>query len=119
MRGRKETVPMQQPAQHMPARRRWPGMLAVQAGLVAASALLLVMPRAEGPFLVVPLLPDGSGHALSWVAQTGGRLVGPARIPGALVVTGDRAALTTAALRHGALITHAPLWACGDPAQRR
>ncbi|QHL90918.1 hypothetical protein GVO57_08935 [Sphingomonas changnyeongensis] len=100
-------------------RSRRPSALTVQAALVAASGLLLVMPRAEGPFLVVPLLPGQSGQAPAWVTETGGRLIGPARIPGALVVTGDRAALASAALGHGALITHAPLWACGGPVQRR
>jgi hypothetical protein len=74
--------------------------------------LLVVVPPARGPMLVVAL---GDGTAATLTAGT--RLVAAGPLPGSLIVDGERATLLPHLMRHGAIAIAARAPGCtGAPA---
>jgi hypothetical protein len=89
--------------------------LAIQLALLLGVAGLGLLPPVSGVMLVLPTMTADPGATLRWVTPAGGSLVAPGPYPGAFVITGNRAAILPAALRHGALVIAARVSGCGRP----
>lgn len=83
--------------------------------IAAAFAILALFPPAHGRMMLVPV--GGASQVVAGAVKHGARIVGSGRVPGTIVVDGDRARIG-ALLDQGILILAAPEWACGN-AERR
>ena len=93
---------------------RWRWLL-LQGALIASAGALSFAPPASGTFLVLPLRPASPGETLAWTLPAGARLLTTGPLPGALVISGERARLLGPAVRHGALLIGSASPACSGP----
>jgi hypothetical protein len=87
--------------------------LLAQFGVLALGVAAVAAPPAQGPMMLVPLVP---GAATGMLADASGRdalLIGRGALPGSYVVAGNRARLLGPMLRRGVLLTAAPPTGCG------
>lgn len=97
-------------------RQRGRTALHIQLGVSAfVLGAALMAPPANGNMLVLPVLNDSTGRTAGWAVAAGGKILGTGRIPGSIVVTGERRRLFAAALRNGAVILAAPGLLCSAP----
>lgn len=89
------------------------GQLALFAGLIGTIALA---PPADGPMLLVPLLPGSSASvaALNLALGGGATLLAAGPFPGSLIVRGDRARILAPLLAGGTLVLAAAPSLCGE-----
>lgn len=101
------------PARRLPTAPSLAGQLAVFAGLIGTIALA---PPAEGPMLLVPLLPGhaGSVAALNLALGSGATLLAAGPLSGSLIVRGNRARLLGPLLASGTLVLAAMPPICGE-----
>jgi hypothetical protein len=84
------------------------------AVIMAAMLFGALYPPSRGKMILVPVWP-GAGHGMLALAiDRHALLVGSGPLPGSFVISGDRAVMTGAMLRHGVLVLAAPPAACGE-----
>jgi hypothetical protein len=76
----------------------------VQCTLIAVTALVALLPPADGMILVAPLIPGRPAETIGWLLPTGALLAASGPYDGAFVVKGSRAALLPAAIANGAVL---------------
>jgi len=82
-----------------------------QAGLVAATALITLLPPARGPMLLIPIAPARLADSVAVARQGDARLIAAGPLPASLIVEGSRDTLAMPALAHG-MILIAGMGAC-------
>lgn len=87
--------------------------LGLQLILLASVAGLGLVPPAEGVMLVLPITTADPATTLDWARPAGAFMVAPGPYRGAFVIVGNRTAIISAALRHGALVIAARVPGCG------
>jgi hypothetical protein len=98
------------------ARRRGLSLaIAAQAMLLLAPGLLAAAPPAEGMMLLVPIAPTDAATVEDAALGAGATLAGFGPIRGSRFVSGERARLLPAALRHGMLLITGNPRICGQP----
>ncbi|MEP9359434.1 hypothetical protein [Sphingomonas sp. KR3-1] len=96
-------------------RRGLPLAIAAQAMLLLAPGLLAIAPPAQGMMLLVPIAPANAAAVEDAALGAGATLAGFGPIPGSRFVSGDRARLLPAALRHGMILVTGNPRICGLP----
>ncbi|TFI57634.1 hypothetical protein E2493_14005 [Sphingomonas parva] len=86
----------------------------LHGAVLAAAALIPVLPPGQGPMLVVPVLPGA--NPAQWAVAHDARLVGLGPLPGSLIVDGKRDRMMMAALSNGFLLVSANSPACSASA---
>lgn len=89
-------------------------VLAQLAIILLGLALLYGNPPAQGRILLVPMTAGARAHLVPDAVAHGARLVASGRLPGSMVVEGQRDALLPL-LRGGILPLRAFAAACGEP----
>jgi hypothetical protein len=83
--------------------------------LAIASAVFvttIVAPPASGTMIAIPVAPSAHSQVARWATEADGKIVGSGRIPGSLVILGDRDRLLPAAIFNHALLLRAPAFLC-------
>lgn len=93
---------------------KWTG---IQCGLLGMSFLALaIVPRVEGPVLVVPLLPATQASTTNWLVEADARLLGSGPVQGTVIAWGERSKLLAAAVASGAIVLRASATGCAADA---
>ena len=81
-------------------------------------AVVTLAPPARGPILIVSLSGEGPDEIARWASARDARLIAVGPGKHSLVVTGSRAALWSAAARHGGLLISGMAAGCGKASAR-
>jgi len=86
-----------------------------QAALVVATLAMSVMvPPPRGAMLVMPIGSASLAATVNWATGRGAMVMNAGRVPGSVVIFGERAALAWPAIRDGYVLIGVPASWCGD-----
>lgn len=94
------------------ARRCFPLLAQILLALIGIP-VLASYPPANGPILLVPLSAEARAAVVPAAVGHGARLVAPGRLPGSVIVSGRRAAISDALSGRAVLMLAADAPGCG------
>jgi hypothetical protein len=102
-----------------PRRSRTSRVLMIQCAIAClVLAVVTLAPPARGSILIVSLSGEGPDEIARWASARDARLIAVGPGKHSLVVTGSRAALWSAAARHGGLLISGMAAGCGKASAR-
>lgn len=93
-------------------------ILRVQLALASAVFVATIAaPPPAGAMIAIPVT-DAAPHSVAqWATKADAKIIGSGRIPGSLVILGDRDRLLPAAIHNHALLLRAPAFLCAPASQ--
>lgn len=90
-----------------------PALVAQAICIVAAVAILTLLPPVRGAMLLIPL-NAGTGATIELARVSGARLLGRGPVSGSVIVEGDRSAIALRMMGHGTLVMAGRPNLCGE-----
>ncbi len=93
-------------------------ILRIQLAVAGAIFITTIAaPPVNGTMIAIPVSAASAKAVAQWTTEADGKIVGTGRIPGSLIILGDRDRLLPAAITNHALLLRAPAFLCAPATQ--